>query len=235
MRGKTSDPSFTHAELTAVIDYDPNSGLFTWKVKPARNVKVGAVAGSKNDPRGYTYIKVLGHEVMSSRLAWFYVNKEWPRSRVKFRNKDPRDARIDNLTLSTGTYGEFDFSTREGKIAYQRARRAQTPHLEKGRALRGSFGLSLEDYQRMHDAQGGRCAICDSPEGETRNGKVKMLAVDHCHKTGKIRGLLCCPCNQAIGKLRDDSAIIRRAADYIDRHANPEKRKTRFSDTIRGR
>lgn len=230
MKGKSVDYDFSHEKLCEVLDYDPETGIFIWKIAPAKNVRAGSVAGGSSGKAGYRYVKVFGIEVTTSRLAWFYVNKEWPKSRVKFKNKDPRDARIANLTLSTGTYGEFDFSTREGKIAYQRARRSQTPHLEKGRALRESFGLSLEEYQKMHDEQGGRCAICDSPETETRNGKVKMLAVDHCHGTGRVRGLLCSPCNQAIGKLRDDPAIIRRAADYLDRYANPEKRQTRGKD-----
>lgn len=221
MKGKSIDYDFSQEKLREVLDYNPATGVFVWKISPARNVRAGSVAGGSAGKAGYRYVKVFGIEVTTSRLAWFYMTGEWPERRVRFKNGDRSDARFENLTLFNGIGGEYDFKSRDGRAQYLRAYRKAVPHLEKGRALRGSFGLSLEDYQRMHDAQGGRCAICDSPENETRNGKVKMLAVDHCHETGKIRGLLCCPCNQAIGKLRDNSAIMRRAADYIDRHRKP--------------
>jgi len=68
-------------------------------------------------------------------------------------------------------------------------------------------------------AQNGKCAICDSDYGGHRNGEQKALAVDHCHTTNKVRGLLCEPCNQAIGKLQDSAEICRRAANYLEKHS----------------
>lgn len=217
MKGKIQNPTFTHSQLLEVLSYDEHTGVFIWKIKPARNIKIGAVAGTTKDNRGYSYVKVFGVEITTSRLAWFYVTGEWPRTRVQFKNRDPKDARFENLTLSNGLHGEFDFTTREGRIAYQRERRKATPHLEKARALRDSFSLSLEEYQEMLDRQNGKCAICDQPETHMRNGKLKALAVDHCHSTGRIRGLLCSDCNTGIGKLKDSPEVLLSAIRYLTR------------------
>jgi hypothetical protein len=122
------------------------------------------------------------------------------------------------LTLFNGIGGEFDHTTREGKLAYHRAYRRASPRLEKARSLRASFGLSLEDYELMLAAQDGACAICKQPETHKRNGKVKALAVDHDHATGKVRGLLCFDCNTAIGKMKDSPEILTSAIRYLERH-----------------
>ena len=58
-------------------------------------------------------------------------------------------------------------------------------------------------------AQDGKCAICSNPQENRR------LAVDHCHKTGKVRGLLCQGCNTGIGGLKDDTERIKKAIDYL--------------------
>ena len=62
----------------------------------------------------------------------------------------------------------------------------------------------------MFDRQGGVCAICQRAKGISRR-----LAVDHNHATGAVRGLLCAPCNQFIGYLRDDAAAFRRGYEYL--------------------
>jgi hypothetical protein len=74
------------------------------------------------------------------------------------------------------------------------------------------FGLTLDQYRAMRDSQGGACAICGTaPPGEYD------LRVDHCHATGKIRGLLCATCNLALGNLGDTAAGVHRAVEYLCR------------------
>lgn len=73
------------------------------------------------------------------------------------------------------------------------------------------YGLTEQTYNEMWLEQSGRCKICNKHEQEL--GKV--LYVDHCHNTGKVRGLLCQKCNSAIGLLYDDLDIILKAANYI--------------------
>lgn len=219
VKGKARVPNFSHERLLQVLDYSPATGVFKWKVPPSRNVRVGDKAGSSQGKSGYYYVTVDKEEVTVSRLAWFYMKGEWPERRVRFKNGDASDARFDNLTLFNGIGGEYDFKTQEGRKAYLRAYYRATPEIQKARALRESFGISMEEFNAMHEAQDGKCAICGSSDAGTRHGKKKALAVDHCHKSGKIRGLLCEPCNQGIGKLKDDPSTLRKAVDYIEKHS----------------
>jgi len=216
MKGKTRDRSLTHEQVLAALDYNPATGVFVWKTSPAKNVRVGTVAGRRTGK--YRYVRLNGEDFTTARLAWFYMTASWPDRRVRYKNGQSDDCRFDNLTLFNGLAGEFDHKTREGRRAYQNAYRAMTPVQQKARALRDSFNLSLDEYSKMLEAQEGKCAICNQPETHKRNGKSKALAVDHNHKNGAIRGLLCFDCNTAIGKLKDDPEIIRKAAQYLDFH-----------------
>jgi len=78
-------------------------------------------------------------------------------------------------------------------------------------------GITVEEYYRIDELQKSLCAICFQPETRV-NGRTKMtqrLVIDHCHKTNKVRGLLCHNCNTAIGKFRDDPIRMYRAIRYI--------------------
>jgi hypothetical protein len=82
--------------------------------------------------------------------------------------------------------------------------------------LKRHFDMTWEDYQRMLARQGGRCAICPATSPGVRNGKVlKRFAVDHDHKTGQIRGLLCLTCNAGLGHLKDDPELVYAAYLYL--------------------
>ncbi len=89
----------------------------------------------------------------------------------------------------------------------------------KERQWNRQYGITRADYQRMFEEQGGVCAICGRQETATRKGTLRHLAVDHCHKTNAVRGLLCHVCNSGIGYFRDDAALIRRALSYLERIA----------------
>ncbi len=80
------------------------------------------------------------------------------------------------------------------------------------------YGLTRADYDAMLLAQGGVCAICKCPEISTYRGKIRDLAVDHSHKTGTIRKLLCTRCNQGLGGFRDDPLLLEAAAAYLRAH-----------------
>lgn len=215
MKGKAKVPDLSHDQVRSALDYNPATGEFVWKISPAKNVKAGSVAGGISDSRGYRYIRLNGNEVTNSRLAWFYMTGEWPKRRVRFKNGNPKDCSFDNLTLFNGIGGEFDHKSKDGRAAYLREYRRKTPEAQKARALRDSFDLHLSEYKKMLEAQNGVCAICEKPETHKRNGKLKALAVDHCHKTGAIRGLLCFDCNTGIGKLKEDPKIFQSAIRYL--------------------
>ena len=230
MKGKAKVSSLTHQQVRDALDYNPATGVFVWKISPAKNVKSGTAAGGNSKGNGYRYIRLGGEEVTGCRMAWFYMTGQWPERRVRFKNGDKSDCRFENLTLFNGLAGEFDHKTREGRQAYQNAYRAKTPNQQKARALRDSFGLSLDEYEKMLKTQNGKCAICNQPETHQRNGKLKALAVDHNHKSGAIRGLLCSDCNTGIGKLKDDPSILRLAAQYLKYHSRHPNHPTGLAD-----
>jgi hypothetical protein len=82
------------------------------------------------------------------------------------------------------------------------------------------FKLSLEQYEQMKADQANLCAICNKPETTKSRTKddIKKLAIDHCHKTTKVRGLLCHHCNAAIGHFKDSIPLLESAIAYLRKH-----------------
>jgi len=87
---------------------------------------------------------------------------------------------------------------------------------QKNSYLKRMFGIDLNDYNNLLFEQNGVCAICKLPEkGKRRLTEPKALAVDHCHVTGKIRGLLCSECNKGIGLFNDNIELLYTALLYL--------------------
>lgn len=80
------------------------------------------------------------------------------------------------------------------------------------------FVISYEDYCNLRNRQKNLCAICGEYEKITFNGVKRELAIDHCHKKGIIRGLLCSFCNTALGLVREDKEILLKMIDYIKKY-----------------
>lgn len=76
------------------------------------------------------------------------------------------------------------------------------------------FGITQAQWDTMFTSQGNRCAICKSSTTNVKRG----WQVDHCHETGKVRGILCNVCNVGLGHFKDDPAALRAAAEYIEAH-----------------
>jgi hypothetical protein len=86
------------------------------------------------------------------------------------------------------------------------------PDKVRSHNLKSKYGLTESEFNLLLAKQDGKCAIC----GTTDPGRANFC-VDHCHKHGHVRGLLCDHCNTAIGKFNDDPATIQRAIDYLNR------------------
>jgi hypothetical protein len=97
-------------------------------------------------------------------------------------------------------------NTPEGKL------RQRAGHLMR------KFGMTIEQYDAMLEAQGGGCFICGRPPREDIS-----LHVDHDHFTGKVRGILCFCCNNALADFQDDPELLRKAAGYVSWHASHEE------------
>ena len=137
----------------------------------------------------------------------------------------PEEARRISNRKSSRKYAQ---ANREKVNAW--SRRYRKANLEKRKAIERRYrakhgerikltqrlrplGLSVEQYNEMLARQGGCCAICERPP----QGK-RPLAIDHDHQTGRVRKLLCHHCNCALGYARDDPAVLRNAAAYIEEH-----------------
>ena len=94
--------------------------------------------------------------------------------------------------------------------------RAANPEKTRAKNLKSKFNMSIDDYNKLYIEQDGLCRICD--EVETRRdskGGVVWMPVDHCHDTGKIRGLLCSRCNTGLGLLGDSIKTLKCAIKYL--------------------
>lgn len=108
----------------------------------------------------------------------------------------------------------------KGKVAnYTKKHREKygETYKEKARNIKYqlSYGIGTKEYNVLFDQQSGRCAICGEKES---HGRSEHLFINHCHKSGKIRGLLCNLCNGGIGKLKDNPNIIENALEYLKLH-----------------
>lgn len=93
----------------------------------------------------------------------------------------------------------------------ERKRKLEKPLSKKDAELKRLYGITIEDYLSIFDNQLGVCKICKQP------CKTKSrLSVDHNHKTGKVRGLLCNRCNRALGMFEDSPELLQSAIDYLE-------------------
>lgn len=210
----------TYEQVNEKLAYDPHTGIFTWKVDVSKNVKAGAVAGClkgvrtsrKTGKQGrYMYIRLGNLEFPASRAAWLLTYGKWPEFNVMFADGNPTNLKLENL--KEGKFRPIKID-KDGRRTYK-----MTHETQRHYGLKRYYGIDLAKYQEMLLAQNGVCAICSKPETSVVNGKIKPLAVDHCHNSERIRGLLCARCNQAIGLLGEDVNILSNAIEYLRKHS----------------
>lgn len=106
------------------------------------------------------------------------------------------------------------------RASAKKSRKKQYATTGRARVLRSKYGITPEQYDTLLVEQGGVCLICgEGPSGRSNNGDLhEYLAVDHDHETGKVRGLLCVPCNRGLGFFRDDPQRLQSAIEHLARH-----------------
>lgn len=212
--------TFDHFDLIAALDYDRAAGAFYGK----RGSEWGHGAEVKRvdyvdqrEGKGGRFVDFGGQRHSAARLAWFFVNGEWPDRRMRFLDGDHANIAWGNLALTKHR------ATREGNIARCNDYRKANLKAFRNNHLMNKFGIDHAAYQKKFVEQGGVCMLCAQAETEARGGQVKWLAVDHDHATGQVRDLLCSACNKMVGHAKEDPDRLRKAAAYLERHAGTEK------------
>lgn len=108
-------------------------------------------------------------------------------------------------------------TNREAFLKWSRNRYRNNQDAYRDSFLKTKFGISLKDYKSLLTAQHKVCAICQGSETQKQYGKVIKLAVDHCHQTKKVRGLLCGACNKGLGYFRDNPERLQNAITYLSK------------------
>ena len=135
---------------------------------------------------------------------YYLINRDRILARQKTRQIEKRDEIRKYLKQ---WYGKNKDKDKEYKKRYLEA----NPNILKNSYYKRHYGITLAEYEDMLIKQGGGCALCGTlkPKGKG------SFHVDHCHKTGKIRGLLCHSCNVGIGNLQESYELLIKAAQYI--------------------
>ena len=128
------------------------------------------------------------------------------------RNAHVREYRADNREKHNATRREYVARNREKINARSRERRAKSAKI-RATYLKYAYGMSIDDYNTMIEAQNGGCGICGKAPDSGRWGR---LYVDHDHETGRVRGLLCRDCNAILGYANDEPGLLRSAANYLE-------------------
>jgi len=205
--------------LTRYLAYNPTSGAIIRK----RTSKPSYLEEVRDK---YFRVECAGQKLDNMRVAWFLHYGEYlppyviypldgDRSNTKLTNmariapghkrcsKCGEEKPVDRFSNKSGRPGQLQShcKTCNNKIPSAKRHKKQLKH---------QYNITPEAYEGLLAAQGGVCAICKKPPKPTRR-----LAVDHCHNSEVVRGLLCSNCNLGIGYLQDDPKNLARAIAYL--------------------
>jgi len=121
-----------------------------------------------------------------------------------------------DIRSSTGLRGECKECRKDREKGYY----YKDKNMTRKRIRKYLYGITPEDFDTMWEKQHRRCAICNKELQQSYGKLHDTCHVDHNHKTGKVRALLCLQCNSLCGMARDNSAILIKAAKYLEDHDN---------------
>lgn len=125
------------------------------------------------------------------------------------------------LSKSRRYYIRHPEKAKANRLKFANANKQYMSDRQRKYQLMDKYGITEDDYNSMLKDQNGKCAICETT---TPTGKWKRFAVDHCHITGIVRGLLCNECNRGMGLLKDNPELLLKAANYLqERKSNGRK------------
>ena len=136
---------------------------------------------------------------------------------VKLRELVDGGATVESVCSLTGWNSDVALRYINNR-RYRKAYFKRFPGRSADRKREQAYGLSVKDYAKMLEEQGGVCAICGNSETVCYRGTPRRLSVDHCHDTGCVRKLLCTRCNTVLGYVNDDTWLLGKMVSYLSQH-----------------
>jgi HNH endonuclease/AP2 domain len=159
-------PELTQARLRELLDYNPETGVFVWKMKASMRTKIGSVAGSSHCGR-YLQVKVQTKKYLMHRLAWFYSYGVWPANEIDHINGNKIDNRLDNLREASRSQNEankfirIDSASRIKGVCWKKQNKKW-----KAEICVNKKRIYLGYYDTSEDAQAAYCAAACLHFGE---------------------------------------------------------------------
>lgn len=183
------DENISYLICSACGEYKPSSEFY-----PSRSV-----------PRGYQY-------KCRACVTAYKQSPEGRKASADYRASHPQKGRSEAQKRYDDKNRDRLLLKRREHMRLARKERAEEFHKrDREKALLKNYGITVDEYNRIFEEQGGVCATCGKPE----KSKHGYLCVDHDHKTGKVRGLLCHRCNAALGQVYDNVSILRKLIEYL--------------------
>jgi hypothetical protein len=162
---KAKEQILDHEYLLSILDYDPMTGIFTWKARPGYIKKAGRKAGWSNGR--YMSLRILDNNYPSHRVAWFYVHKEWPPELIDHIDRNGKNNRIANLRLASFSQNAINKpSSRKNALGVKGVTYA--PHVKKFKSvavLKGKLHF-LGYYHDIESASAAYKAFAKEHHGE---------------------------------------------------------------------
>lgn len=159
--------------IKTLLNYDAETGVFTWKVKAARNVNIGDVAGFYRN--GYCHITIKSKSYLAHRLAWLYVNGKLPDNLIDHKDLNPSNNRIDNLRLATYQQNNLNHGVNNRNILGVRGV-CYVAHARKykARAVFNGVNHYLGYHDTIEQASAAYQAFAKEHHGEFYNEQNKL-------------------------------------------------------------
>lgn len=173
--------------------------------------------------------EAMSMDQIGAQLGCSKQSVAWALKKFAIPSRDRSESKLGRPSMTEWTPEMRASMTEKQRVSWQSRdrvskRRGDNYHPDakerQRRAVRANrCGVTGVEYDAMLAQQNGLCLICGKPETALRaDGSVKVLSVDHSHRTGKVRGLLCIRCNAALGLVNDDVQTLRSMLAYLDNH-----------------
>ena len=142
---------------------------------------------------------------------WWITPEMYEKRKQMFRDSKKKEY-SKNREKILARSSKWYYDNREEHLKFRREKYKQNPEKHKSASLELKYGITMDEYNKMLESQKGVCFICSMP---CKSGR--SLSVDHCHKTGKVRGLLCVSCNNGLGRFNDSIELLQKSINYLEK------------------